>query len=397
MSTLQDCPNWAYWLAGQTGELVPKAEGTPGVGKTQIAYAFTKALSRKVYTLIGSLKEPPEIGGFPYPVKGETVVIDPVTGQPNNVYMALIAPKWAFDAQSGGWIIFLDELTTCPPAVQAAMLRVINEKHVGDTPLPKDTWFYAACNPPGLAANGQELSAPMSNRMLHFPWERYTRGFHAGLCNGGCDFPAPPFPILPAGWEAFRPVVGSEVSAFLTQAPDFANQCPVDDPEKQSGPYPSDRSWTFGVIGMAATRAAGGTPDQEETMLEACIGPDAVVAFRQYRLTLDIPDAEKNIRQAVTDIAAGRPVNPDLPTSGDRMIAYLGAIQGRVAVDKNPARYDAAGAIFQKAAEHWIEVVAIACGDLMRNPPEGCLPHMGLAGKVRPIMEAAGLMRRKVA
>ena len=59
-----------------------------------------------------------------YPIHGE---------QP---YMAGMPPKWPQDCQQGQWVLFLDELTTCPPAVQAALLGVIAENRVGDATLP---------------------------------------------------------------------------------------------------------------------------------------------------------------------------------------------------------------------------------------------------------------------
>jgi len=58
------------------------------------------------------------VGGYPYPVQGE------------RPYMGVMPPKWAQDCQQGQWVLFLDELTTCPPAVQAALLGVIAENRV---------------------------------------------------------------------------------------------------------------------------------------------------------------------------------------------------------------------------------------------------------------------------
>src|SRR5207248_8810483 len=45
-------------------------------------------------------------------------------------------------------LLFLDELTTAPPAVQAAMLRVVLERVVGDVTLPPAVRVVAAANPP---------------------------------------------------------------------------------------------------------------------------------------------------------------------------------------------------------------------------------------------------------
>ena len=47
----------------------------------------------------------------------------------------------------------------CPPPVQAAFLRVIAEKIVGDTPLPADTLVVTACNPSGMPIDERQNSA----------------------------------------------------------------------------------------------------------------------------------------------------------------------------------------------------------------------------------------------
>ena len=188
-------PNAAYWICAQSG-VNPLAIGMPGIAKTQSIYAFAKAVGRKVYTLIASLRDPADIGGYPYPGEVEN-------GEESNgreVVMRLISPQWAADCWDGQkWIIFEDELTTCAPACQAAMLRINAEKVVGDMPLPADTWILGACNPPEQAANGIELEAAMANRMYHHRWEIDHKAVLDGYMNG-LEFPEPTFPLLPENW-----------------------------------------------------------------------------------------------------------------------------------------------------------------------------------------------------
>src|SRR5262249_29844746 len=61
--------------------------------------------------------------------------------------------------ETGYGLLFLDELTTAPPAVQAAMLRVVLERAVGDVELPAAVRVVAAANPAGQAADGWELAS----------------------------------------------------------------------------------------------------------------------------------------------------------------------------------------------------------------------------------------------
>ena len=63
--------------------------------------------------------------------------------------VTLEAPAWAKElVAGGGGYLFLDELTTSPPAVQAAMLAVALDLTVGDVQLPKGTRVIAGANPP---------------------------------------------------------------------------------------------------------------------------------------------------------------------------------------------------------------------------------------------------------
>ena len=78
-------PNLIFWTVAQTGKVTPLVSGPPGCGKSRTIEAFARAMGRQCYTLIGSLREPADVGGYPYPVHGE---------QP---YMAVMPPKWAQD------------------------------------------------------------------------------------------------------------------------------------------------------------------------------------------------------------------------------------------------------------------------------------------------------------
>ena len=126
--------------------------GKPGVGKS----SFIESLESeqcKVRTMIASIYDPTDFSGLP-------------VYQDNEVNYA--TPSWTneFDDYETG-ILFLDELSTCPPSVQAALLRVILERSVGFKKLPDHVRIIAAANPPDLTLGGWDLSPPMRNRFLH--------------------------------------------------------------------------------------------------------------------------------------------------------------------------------------------------------------------------------------
>ena len=172
--------------------------GFPGVGKTEFTKslegAFTRAgIKCKVIILIGSIREPQDFGGFP-------------VSTPDGV--RLLPMAWARDArqlaeQGHLVIVFLDELTTVPPTTQAAMLRLLTENVCGELQLPDyepgkgGVVYLCASNAVEWAAGGQDIQAPMANRLWHgeFPMD------HETWCEMMVsDFPAPTdLPIVAAG------------------------------------------------------------------------------------------------------------------------------------------------------------------------------------------------------
>jgi hypothetical protein len=79
--------------------------GAPGTGKTSAIRAMAQAMDLPCETVIASIREPSDFAGLPI-VVGEQVRFAP--------------PAWARRlADAGHGLLFLDELSTAPPAVQA--------------------------------------------------------------------------------------------------------------------------------------------------------------------------------------------------------------------------------------------------------------------------------------
>src|SRR5258708_11689523 len=172
--------------------------GSPGTGKTSVGRALAEDLDWPLEVVIGSIREPADFAGMPIVVNG-------------GVRMA--PPAWAIRlAESGVGLLFLDELTTSPPAVQAAMLRVVLERVVGDLALPPGVRVVAAANPPEEAAEGWDLAPALANRLVHLDWPVNARAVANGLAVG---FPAPA--LLPSEEPSLTHQVTARaaVAAFL--------------------------------------------------------------------------------------------------------------------------------------------------------------------------------------
>src|SRR6266542_3882391 len=176
--------------------------GDPGIGKSSLITAAAAADDVPCEIVIGSLREPSDFAGLP--------VVTDDGGR-------LEPPSWAkrvHAAQAG--YIFLDELSTSPPAVQAAMLGVALERRIGDLVLPRAVQVVAAANPPERAADGWDLSPPLANRFLHISYTPSTDGWIDGMTAG--------FSLPAAGWVAQpsrerRAIARAHVAAFIRCGP----------------------------------------------------------------------------------------------------------------------------------------------------------------------------------
>lgn len=263
--------------------------GPPGCGKSKTIQGLGQALEVPVQVVVGSIHEPSDFG---YPKEIEGIIHTLPT-----TWAVKIKQAANGDMSHNGHItsiLFLDELTTCPPAMQAAMLRIIAELVVGDTDLPKSCSILLAANPPELAAGGVPLSPAMANRVCHMQWELSVGDWLSGTVAG---WPTPRVPILPPGW---RKGIGQENalnSAFISRRQELLDACPRDgqgnvDLVKAGGAWPSQRTWEMAAILRAAAKSVN-LPEQEQmSFMAGCVGQPAMIEYFNWSRALDLPDPE---------------------------------------------------------------------------------------------------------
>jgi hypothetical protein len=280
--------------------------GRPGVGKS----SFIEGLSDddwKVLTIIASIYDPTDFSGLPIYDQGG---------------VQYAAPAWidAFTDYENG-ILFLDELSTCPPSVQAALLRVIFERRVGFKALPNHVRIIAAANPPDLMVGGWELSPPMRNRFVHLDWDIDTRIFINALSEGWQNGIIPR--IEAEKHEAVLPSWKDKIAAFLKVSPDALHG----EPEKDKRGYASPRSWEYAIHLLASCEVLGLAPNLE--LLEGCLGEGTAIALAEYLNTLKQPDPE--------EVLSGK-TKVDLRNFNDGEVFILFKGMERVLLDKNLAQ-----------------------------------------------------------
>jgi MoxR-like ATPase len=87
--------------------------GEPGIGKSARIEQLAAGLGVPLETVIASVHEPSDFAGLPV-----------IGNDPAGTGVTMAPPDWAVRlAAAGHGIVFFDELSSAPPAVQAALLR----------------------------------------------------------------------------------------------------------------------------------------------------------------------------------------------------------------------------------------------------------------------------------
>jgi MoxR-like ATPase len=142
-------------------------------------------------------------------------------------------------------LLLLDEFNTSAPSTMKGMLRVVQERYVGDTKLKDSVSIVALMNPIETAVDAYDLPAPMANRMMHLKWVFASTNW---LENVGTGFQTTA-PLLLSDMLAPDPVarkaaVAAAVTRFLKVNSKFLTPPVPTDPVKAGGAWPSPRSWT---------------------------------------------------------------------------------------------------------------------------------------------------------
>ncbi|GAA3391662.1 sigma 54-interacting transcriptional regulator [Cryptosporangium minutisporangium] len=262
--------------------------GQPGIGKSSTIEQLAADFGVGLETVIASVHEPSDFAGLP--------IVGP---DPDRNGVPMAPPDWAVRLhRAGSGLLFLDELSSAPPAVQAALLRVVLERRVGSLPLPPAVRVVAAANPPDTAAGGWQLAAPLANRFVHLHWQHDPRIVVRGL--GGTWPRLRPPRLRPDALEQAVRRARAGVCGFLTARPDYAHRLPTRT-EARGGAWPSPRTWEMALRLMAFTFAAEGgdigrLDETLSVLLRGTLGDGAGLELMAYLDRADLPDPEDVLR-----------------------------------------------------------------------------------------------------
>ncbi|MCX4759461.1 AAA family ATPase [Streptomyces sp. NBC_01275] len=303
--------------------------GEPGIGKTAALTQLAAALDLPLTTVIASVHEPSDFSGLPI-----------VGDDPAQQGVPMAPPDWAVRlVRAGRGLLFLDELSTAPPAVQAALLRLVLERRIGSLRLPPGVRIVAAANPRSSAADGWELSPPLANRFVHLQWTHDHEVVVRGL---GGTWPRATLPRLdPGKLPQAVDFARRAVCGLLAARPTLVHRLPSGE-TRRGGPWPSPRSWEMTLCLIAFATAADSSRDVLSLLVRGTVGDGPGLELLASLDRMDLPDPETLLAD---------PAEAVLPERGDLRQAVLDGVVAAVRERPERSRWDAAWALLVRAVE----------------------------------------------
>ncbi|MDX3098863.1 AAA family ATPase [Streptomyces sp. ME19-03-3] len=303
--------------------------GEPGIGKTAALTQLAAALDLPLTTVIASVHEPSDFSGLPV-----------VGDDPAEQGVPMAPPDWAVRlVRAGRGLLFLDELSTAPPAVQAALLRLVLERRIGALRLPPAVRIVAAANPRSSAADGWELSAPLANRFVHLQWTHDHDVVVRGL---GGIWPRATLPRLdPGKLPGAVDFARRAVCGLLAARPGLVHRLPTNG-TRSGGAWPSPRSWEMTLSLIAFATAADASRDALSLLVRGAVGDGPGLELLAGMDRMDLPDPEELLAD---------PAGAVLPDRGDLRQAVLDGVVDAVRNRPEKSRWDAAWALLVRALD----------------------------------------------
>jgi hypothetical protein len=238
--------------------------GPPGIGKSDLVKLIGDEMGRNVIDVRLALWEPTDIKGIPY--------YNADAGK-----MVWAPPAELPTDPASTAIIFLDELNSAPPAVQAAAYQLILNRRVGTYELPKGVDVVAAGNREGDRGVTYRMPAPLANRFVHLEMK--------------VDFD---------DWQDWATL--NKVHPDVVGYVGFAKQDLYDfDPKSPSKSFATPRSWSF-VSDLLTDNDVDN--DTLATLIAGAVGDGLANKFMAHRkIAGKLPKAEDILDGKVKDLA----------------------------------------------------------------------------------------------
>jgi hypothetical protein len=240
--------------------------GPPGIGKSELIEGITQELGGYMIDLRLGQMEPTDIRGIPFYNKelGKMDWAAPID-----------LPDEELASQYPMVVLFMDEMNSAAPSVQAAAYQLILNRRIGKYRLPDNVVMVAAGNRESDKGVTYRMPTPLANRFIHQEMK--------------VDF---------ASWQewAVTNAIHKDVVGYLT----FAKQDLYDfDAKSSSRSFATPRTWTF----VSQLLEEDEDTDTLTNLIAGTVGEGLAVKFMQHRkVAARMPRPEDILSGKVKDL-----------------------------------------------------------------------------------------------
>ena len=259
--------------------------GAPGIGKSKGILQFASLLGEMTGKRVAVtdvrliLFNPIDLRGIPI-------------ASADKEFAIWLRPK-VFDMDAGEDainILFLDELSSALPSVQAAAYQITLDRKIGEHRLPDNCIVVAAGNRMTDRSVAYKMPKALANRLCHFDIEADFRTWKDWAIKHGLD---------------------SKVTGFLSFKPDLLMRF---DPGSDELAFPSPRSWE--MVSNILLHAVSDT-ERAFPVIAGCIGEGAAIEFLAWVSVF-------GILPSIEGIFAGK--EREIPQTTDALYALISSM-----------------------------------------------------------------------
>lgn len=258
--------------------------GPPGVGKSQAIRQIAEKLETRTGKRVAVtdvrllLFNPIDLRGIP-------------TANADKTLAVWLKPKiFQMDESSKVInILFLDEISAAPPAVQAAAYQITLDRVIGEHKLPENCIVIAAGNRTTDKSVAYKMPRALANRLMHIEIESSLESWRSWAVSHG---------------------VNERVLGFLAFRSSYLNA----DEGKDDLAFATPRSWE--MVSNVLNNVSSDV-DKVRTLISGLVGTGVAHEFCTWcRVYADLPN--------IKDIFDGK--NPKLPTTTDALYALISSM-----------------------------------------------------------------------
>ena len=236
--------------------------GAPGIGKSSIVKEIAKDKDLEFLDLRLSLLDPTDMKGIPF-------------FDSENKQGVWAPPSFLPSDKDSRGILFLDEINSAPPAVQASAYQLVLDRRVGEYELPKGWSIVAAGNRESDRGVVYRMPPPLANRFVHLEMD-----------------------IDVDDWKkwAYRNDISESLIAYISYEPEALFNFDKDNTQKA---FATPRSWSF-----VDTILKSSLP--QDLLLDAisgAVGKERAVSFLSFKqVESRLPDISAIIEGRAVEI-----------------------------------------------------------------------------------------------